>query len=133
MKTLLIISLLSTICSGLTIQDNQVINITGRMSVGSLVCLDNSIAYIYDLTGYGQIISIYASGNGQILFDVPVLNFSYQDSRYGVGSVSGMCFNGQEFYCDIVDFASFSHIRKIPEPVGLILLVSGIGFIKLTE
>jgi hypothetical protein len=132
MKTLLIISLMSTICSGLTIQDNQVLNITGRMSVGNLICLDNSIAYVSNLTGHSQILTILAKDNSQVLFDVPVLNFSYQNGLYGAGSVRGVCWNGQAFYCDIVDSTSFGHIHQIPEPISLILLVSGIGFIKLS-
>jgi len=129
-KILLTISLMSTICFGLTIQDNQVINITGRMSIGNLICLDNSIAYVSNLTGYQQILSILAKDNSQVLFDVPVLKFSYQDGLYGAGFAEGICFNGQEFYCDVVDSTSFSHIRQIPEPIGLILLAFSAVFYK---
>jgi hypothetical protein len=131
MKTLLIISLLSTICSGLTVSGNETVNITGRMGVGNLVCLDNSIAYIYNLTGYSQITSITASGDSKVLFDVPVLNFSYQDGLYGAGSVSGVCSNRQNFYCDIADSETIGHIHQIPEPISFILLVSGVLVRKL--
>jgi len=133
MKTLLIISLLSTMCSGLTVSGNETVNITGRMGVGNLVCLDNSIAYIYNLTGYSQITSISASGDSKVLFDVPVLKISYQDGLYGAGRVQGICFNSQNFYCDIADSETIGHIQQIPEPISLILLASGVLICKLVS
>jgi len=112
--------MLSTICPALTISDNETINITGRMGIGNLICLDNSIAYISNLTGYGQILSISAKDNSQLLFDVPVLNFSFQDEPRFVGNVRGICFNGQEFACVVADLQTFNHIRQIPEPLSFV-------------
>lgn len=121
MKTTLTILLLSGLCQALTISGNQTVNITGRMGVGDLICLDNSVATVTNLTGYGQILSVLASGSSRVLFDVPVLNFSYQDGLYGAGTVSGVCWNGQAFACSVVDVESFNHIQQIPEPVSLVL------------
>lgn len=126
MKTLLIISVMSTICSAITLTDNQVLNITGRMSVGNLTCLDNSIAYIYNLTGERQILGILAQDNSKVIFDVPILNFSLQDGLYGAGTLRGICFNGQSFTIDLIDSGSFSHIQNIPEPISLLFMLLGI-------